>query len=127
MIAKAPRIPAILLLGSCALFLAPTAFGQAETPSDDAVPEGHSVGSQDVELMTAWSPTDVLRLSFSTIAMEHQPVTGKGESDVVEGAIRFLRKYFAIPVVDVDLNETGPALRPKRCFLKLGVEGMLSV
>ncbi len=41
---KALRIPAILLLGACALFLAPTALGQEETPSSDAVPEGISKG-----------------------------------------------------------------------------------
>ena len=42
--AKALRIPAILLLGSCALCLTPIALGQVETPSEDAVPEGLSKG-----------------------------------------------------------------------------------
>ena len=44
MIAKALRIPAILLLGSCALVLTPLAFGHVATPTEDAVPEGLSKG-----------------------------------------------------------------------------------
>ena len=45
MLTKAPRIPAILLLGSCALFLTPSVLGQAVTPPpENAVPERLSTG-----------------------------------------------------------------------------------